>query len=66
MIPEVYPVRVLPTPGTHPCGLAWHGGGLWYSDGDTHRVSRIDPETGAVLQEPQLDAARHPVRTGLA
>lgn len=66
MTAEMEPVRVLPTPGPHPCGLAWGGSGLWYSDGDTHRVSRLDPRKGAVLQEHQLDAARHPVRTGLA
>ncbi len=63
---EIEPLRVLPTPGPHPCGLAWDGSALWYSDGDTCRISRLDPETGAVWQEHQLDAAQHPVRTGLA
>lgn len=66
MICEMQPVRALPAPGAHPCGLAWDGSALWYSDGDTHRLSRLDPETGAVLQEHQLDAAQYPVRPGLA
>ncbi len=66
MIAEVRSVRVWPTPGPHPCGLAWDGSALWYSDGDTHRVSRLDPRTGDVLQEHQLDATQHSVRTGLA
>jgi len=55
-------IGAFPTPGPHPCGLAWDGTSLWYSDGETRRLSLLDPVTGAVRAEYPLPN----VRAGLA
>ena len=56
-------LRTFPAPGPHPCGLAWDGRALWYSDGETSRLSQLNSETGAVLAEHQM--VDQPVRGGL-
>lgn len=43
-------VRSFPAPGPHPCGLAWNGFRLWYSDGKEHALFALDPETGVVTR----------------
>lgn len=42
--------RSFPAPGPHPCGLAWDGSRLWYSDGKHHAIYALDPETGEVTR----------------
>jgi outer membrane protein assembly factor BamB len=51
-----------PAPGVHLCGLAWNGTHLWYSDGDTHTLYRLEAQTGQVLTTLRCPD----VRTGLA
>jgi uncharacterized protein YndB with AHSA1/START domain len=33
-----------PTPGSHPCGLAFDGTGVWYSDAASEQIVRLSPE----------------------
>lgn len=50
-----------PTPGPHPCGLAWDGIRLWDSDGKEGRITALKPDGGI---ERSIDCPE--VRTGLA
>ncbi len=55
-------LRSFPAPGPHPCGLAWDGHRLWYSDGRLHAIFALDPETGHVVQTvpcPEVRTALH-------
>jgi sugar lactone lactonase YvrE len=39
-----------PTPGHHPCGVAWDGESVWVVDRDTGRLDRFDPDKGDVTR----------------
>lgn len=56
------PIRSFESPGTHLCGLAWDGTHLWYSNGDTNTLYRLDKQTGRILATWPYPE----VRTGLA
>lgn len=47
-----------PSPGSHLCGLAWDGAHLWHSDGTTHRIYKMDPNSGKVLDEIPCENVR--------
>lgn len=40
--------HTIPSPGKHLCGLAWDGRHLWHSDGDTHTIYQLDPNSGRI------------------
>lgn len=57
-------LRVLPTPGPRPHGLAFDGPSLWHNDGDLHACFRYDLATNRVVERLQF-ADRDPLSHGL-
>jgi DNA-binding beta-propeller fold protein YncE len=43
-------LEAYPTPGHHPCGVAWDGESVWVADRDSGRLDRYDRETGRVTR----------------
>jgi hypothetical protein len=54
--------RVIPSPGSHMCGLTWDGHFLWHSDGSTNQLYCFDLSTNQLLRSLPCPE----VRTGLS
>ncbi len=54
---------VYPTPGHHPCGLAWDGRHIWITDRDRGRLESFDPEAEEISRS-QLAPAFSPYGVG--